>query len=88
MYLELDTTICRYSLELHIEGDNIAIVLDDLVKLRHSVGIKKTCCFSHHGSIVQPFFNPFTGEFMVTVSDINGLFFLFFLNKIYSKTGI
>ena len=32
--------------------------------------------------------NPFTGEFMVTVSDINGLFFLFFLNKIYSKTGI
>ena len=24
----------------------------------------------------------------VTVSDINGLFFLFFLNKIYSKTGI
>ena len=31
------------------------------------------------------FFNPFTGEFMVTVSDINGFFFL---NKIYSKTGI
>ena len=25
---------------------------------------------------------------MVTVSDINGLFFLVFLNKIYSKTGI
>ena len=24
---------------------------------------------------------------MVTVSDINSLFFLFFLNKIYSKTG-
>ena len=24
--------------------------------------------------------NPFTGEFMVTVSDINGLFFLFFFS--------
>ena len=33
-------------------------------------------------------FNPFTGEFMVTVSNINGLFFLFFLNKMYSKAGI
>ena len=32
--------------------------------------------------------NPFTGEFMVTVSDINSLFFLFFLDKFYSKIGI
>ena len=29
--------------------------------------------------------NPFTGEFMVTVSNINGLFFLFFLNKFIVK---
>ena len=35
-------------------------------------------------------FYPFTSDFMVTVtvSDINGLFFRFFLYKIYSKTGI
>ena len=31
-------------------------------------------------------FNPLTGDFMVTVSDINGLFLLF-LYKIYSKTS-
>ena len=37
---------------------------------------------------VEAHINPFTGEFMVTVSDINGLFFLFFLYKIHSKTGI
>ena len=31
--------------------------------------------------------NPFTGDFTVTISDINGLFIIF-LHKIYSKTGI
>ena len=30
----------------------------------------------------------FTGDFMVTVSDINSLLFLFFLHKVYSITGI
>ena len=38
--------------------------------------------------VITKLLNPFTGEFMVTVSDINGLFFLFFLYKIHSKTGI
>ena len=33
-------------------------------------------------------FNPFTGDFMVTVSDINIYFNSIFLLKIYSKTGI
>ena len=36
----------------------------------------------------QDTLNPFTGEFMMTVSDIICLFFNFFRYKIYSETGL